>query len=85
MLFSQIGFLIISLVAIMYEKTTAIILLNIFFAIILAIVSYFSMKRITGGVDKIKKYLDEIENFVFYKSNNIKKITCKNLDYVLKL
>ena len=85
MLFSQIGFLIISLVAIMYEKTTAIILLNIFFAIILAIVSYFSMKRITGGVDKIKKYLDEIENFVFYKSNNIKKITCKNSDEISKV
>lgn len=85
MLFSQIGFLIISLVAIMYEKTTAIIVLNLFFAFSLAVVSYFAMKRITGGVDKIKAYLEEIEKFVFYKTNSIKKISCKNNDEISEI
>ena len=73
MITSQIGFLIISTIAILGDhKIGAIIAVNIIFAIVVAYLSYKSTKRITGGVERIKNYLDDIMDFAFFKSNMIK-------------
>nr|WP_228286295.1 methyl-accepting chemotaxis protein [Arcobacter vandammei] len=75
MLLSQLGFLLISSVAIMSDHTVwAIVILNIVFAILIALISYISMRRIVGGINSIKDYLEDIMEFVFYKTNNIKTI-----------
>ncbi len=73
MILAQIGFLIISSFAILSEdRSLAIILVNIVFATILALVSYLSMKRIVGGIDRLKKYIEDLMDFVFYKTNHLK-------------
>lgn len=55
MLLSQLGFAIISTVAILSEyKIAAIISINIVFTIIIAYISYNSMKRIVGGIERLK-------------------------------
>ena len=73
MILAQIGFLIISSFAILSEdRSLAIILVNIVFATILALVSYLSMKRIVGGIDRLKRYIEDLMDFVFYKTNHLK-------------
>ena len=73
MILAQIGFLIISSFSILSEdRSLAIILVNIVFATILALVSYLSMKRIVGGIDRLKKYIEDLMDFVFYKTNHLK-------------
>ena len=73
MILAQIGFLIISSFAILSEdKSLAIIMVNIVFATILALVSYLSMKRIVGGIDRLKRYIEDLMDFVFYKTNHLK-------------
>ena len=47
-------------------------MVNIVFATILALVSYLSMKRIVGGIDRLKKYIEDLMDFVFYKTNHLK-------------
>jgi len=88
MLLSQLGFAIISVVAIFSNsKIIAIITVNIVFAMIVAYVSFYSMKRIVGGIDRIKKYIDDLMDFAFYRTNRIKKaqyIKNDDIGFILK-
>jgi methyl-accepting chemotaxis protein len=55
MILSQVGFLAISTVAILSEHTiSAIIAVNIVFAIIVGYINYNSMQRVVGGINRIK-------------------------------
>ena len=74
MLLAQIGFAAISSVAIFTEsKMTSILGVNIIFAIIIAYTNYAAMLRITGGISRIKLYMDELMNFVYMRSNFVTK------------
>jgi methyl-accepting chemotaxis protein len=88
MLLSQLGFAIISTVAILSDyKIAAIISINIVFTIIITYISYNSMKRIVGGIERLKKYLDDLMDFVFFRTNHIRKaqyIKNDDIGYILK-
>ena len=74
MLIGQLGFIILSTVAILSEhQITAIIVVNIIFAIALSYFSYYSQKRVVGGIDRIKIYIDDLMDFVFFRTNHIRR------------
>ncbi|MFY4795221.1 methyl-accepting chemotaxis protein [Aliarcobacter butzleri] len=74
MLIGQLGFIILSTVAILSEhQITAIIVVNIIFAITLSYFSYNSQKRVVGGIDRIKTYIDDLMDFVFFRTNHIRR------------
>ena len=74
MLIGQLGFIILSTVAILSEnEIMAIIVVNIIFAIALFYFSYYSQKRVVGGIDRIKIYIDDLMDFVFFRTNHIRK------------
>ena len=55
MLLSQVGFAAISTVAILSDhKISAVITVNIVFAIIVGYINYNSMQRVVGGINRIK-------------------------------
>ena len=67
MVLSQIGFMSISIFAILSNnKTWGIIALNIFFAFLVAYISYKSIQRITGGIARLEEYLQDLMDFVFF-------------------
>ena len=74
MLLSQVGFAAISTVAILSDhKISAIIAVNIVFAIIIGYINYNSMQRVTGGINRIKEYIENLMDYMFFKTNNIRK------------
>ncbi|MCT7557272.1 methyl-accepting chemotaxis protein [Aliarcobacter butzleri] len=74
MLIGQLGFIILSTVAILSDnQIIAIIVVNIIFAIALCYFSYYSQKRVVGGVDRIKIYIDDLMDFVFFRTNHIRR------------
>ena len=74
MLLSQVGFLAISTVAILSDhKISAVITVNIVFAIIIGYINYNSMKRVVGGINRIKEYIENLMDYMFFKTNNIRK------------
>ena len=74
MLIGQLGFIILSTVAILSDnQIIAIIVVNIIFAIALCYFSYYSQKRVVGGIDRIKIYIDDLMDFVFFRTNHIRK------------
>ena len=74
MLIGQLGFIILSTVAILSEhQITAIIVVNIIFAIALSYFSYNSQKRVVGGIDRVKTYIDDLMDFVFFRTNHIRR------------
>nr|WP_323590900.1 methyl-accepting chemotaxis protein [Aliarcobacter butzleri] len=74
MLIGQLGFIILSTVAILSDnQIIAIIVVNIIFAIALSYFSYYSQKRVVGGIDRIKIYIDDLMDFVFFRTNHIRK------------
>ncbi|MCG3657655.1 methyl-accepting chemotaxis protein [Aliarcobacter butzleri] len=74
MLIGQLGFIILSTVAILSEnEIMAIIVVNIIFAIALFYFSYYSQKRVVGGIDRIKIYIDDLMDFVFFRTNHIRR------------
>jgi len=74
MILAQLGFLSISLVAIFSEhQITAIVLMNLLFMSIIGYTGYAAKQRIVGGIQRIKDYMEELLNFVFMRSNHIKK------------
>ena len=74
MILSQVGFLAISTVAILSEHTiSAIIAVNIVFAIIVGYINYNSMQRVVGGINRIKEYIENLMDYMFFKTNNIRK------------
>ncbi|MCG3717536.1 methyl-accepting chemotaxis protein, partial [Aliarcobacter butzleri] len=69
MLIGQLGFIILSTVAILSDnQIIAIIVVNIIFAIALSYFSYYSQKRVVGGIDRIKIYIDDLMDFVFFRT-----------------
>ena len=74
MVLSQIGFAAISTVAILSDhKISAIITVNIVFAIIIGYINYNSMQRVVGGINRIKEYIENLMDYMFFKTNNIRK------------
>ncbi|MCT7538500.1 methyl-accepting chemotaxis protein [Aliarcobacter cryaerophilus] len=74
MVLSQIGFAAISTVAILSDhKISAIIAVNIVFAIIVGYINYNSMKRVVGGINRIKEYIENLMDYMFFRTNNIRK------------
>ena len=74
MLIGQLGFIILSTVAILSDnQIIAIIVVNIIFAIALFYFSYYSKKRVVGGIDRIKIYIDDLMDFVFFRTNHIRR------------
>ena len=74
MVLSQIGFAAISTVAILSDhKISAIIAVNIVFAIIIGYINYNSMQRVIGGINRIKEYIENLMDYMFFKTNNIRK------------
>ncbi|MBF7070954.1 methyl-accepting chemotaxis protein [Arcobacter butzleri] len=74
MLIGQLGFIILSTVAILSDhQIMAIVVLNIIFAIALSYFSYNSQKRVVGGIDRIKTYIDDLMDFVFFRTNHIRR------------
>ena len=74
MLLSQVGFAAISTVAILSDhKISAIIAVNIVFAITVGYINYNSMKRVVGGINRIKEYIENLMDYMFFKTNNIRK------------
>ena len=74
MVLSQIGFAAISTVAILSDhKISAIIAVNIVFAIIVGYINYNSMQRVTGGINRIKEYIENLMDYMFFRTNSIRK------------
>ena len=74
MILSQLGFAAISIVAILSdEKIWAIVAVNIVFAIIIGFISYNSMKRVVGGINRVKEYIEDLMDFIFFKTNHIRR------------
>ena len=74
MVLSPIGFAAISTVAILSDhKISAIIAVNIVFAIIVGYINYNSMQRVVGGINRIKEYIENLMDYMFFKTNNIRK------------
>jgi methyl-accepting chemotaxis protein len=88
MLITQIGFAVLSIVAILSDsKITAIIAINIVFAVVVAYTNYAAMKRIVGGIERLKQYLDDLMDFVFFRTNRIRKaqyIKNDDIGFILK-
>ena len=73
---TQVGFAIISIVAILSEhQIIAIITVNIIFAIVSTYLTIYSIKRIVGGIQRLKIYIDDLMDFAFFRSIRIKKAT----------
>ena len=74
MLLSQVDFAAISTVAILSDhKISAVITVNIVFAIIVGYINYNSMQRVVGGINRIKEYIENLMDYMFFKTNNIRK------------
>src|SRR5574344_1690082 len=74
MVLSQIGFAAISTVAILSDhKISAIIAVNIVFAIIVGYINYNSMQRVVGGINRIKDYIETLMDYMFFTTNNLRK------------
>ncbi len=74
MILAQIGFATISIVAILSEsKVSAIIIINLIFAVIIAYTNYAALQRISGGIERFKRYMDDIMDFAFMRVNKIEK------------
>ena len=74
MLLSQVGFAAISTVAILSDhKISAVITVNIVFAIIVGYINYNSMQRVVGGINRIKEYIENLMDYMFFRTNSIRK------------
>ena len=75
MLFAQLGFVSLSLVAIFLEPSVGVIVgINIVFAIILAYVAWLFNERLQAGIANIDFFMEELIDFVFLKTNRMKTI-----------
>ena len=74
MLLAQIGFAVITTTAIITSThLVSILIVNLLFAIIVGYMNFAAMKRITGGINRFKRYMDDIMDFIFMRSNSIEK------------
>ncbi|WP_419769400.1 MAG: methyl-accepting chemotaxis protein [Candidatus Marinarcus sp.] len=88
LLLSQLGFAAISIVAILSdEKIIAIITVNLLFGILITYTNYAAMRRIVGGIERLKKYMDDLMEFVFFRTNRVQKaqfIKKDDIGFILK-
>ncbi|MGM0519705.1 MAG: methyl-accepting chemotaxis protein, partial [Campylobacterota bacterium] len=74
MLITQVGFGAISIVAILTASDLiAIVAINLIFILITAYTTYAAKNRIVGGIFRFKKYLEEIIDFTFMRTNKVEK------------
>jgi methyl-accepting chemotaxis protein len=74
MIIAQIGFATITTTAILsHSQVTAIIVVNLVFAVIIAYTNFAAMKRITGGINRFKNYMEEIMDFAYMRTNRVVK------------
>jgi len=74
MILAQIGFAVITAVAIFGEsQITALLTVNILFAIIIAYTNFAAMRRVVGGIDRFNLYMNDIMAFAFMRINKIEK------------
>jgi len=74
MLITQLGFACISVIAILTASDMiAIIAINVVFAILIIYTTSAASKRIVGGIDRFKRYLDDLVNFTFMRRNSVEK------------
>ena len=74
MILAQIGFASITAVAVLGQSTTvALITINLTFATIIAYTNFAAMKRITGGIERFRLYMQEIIDFAYMRTNRIEK------------
>jgi len=70
MLIAQLGFLVITIVAIVSKnQTTLLITLNIIFGVILATISYLFAKSITDKMESFDQFFDNFLDFMSFKKN----------------
>jgi methyl-accepting chemotaxis protein len=74
MVIAQIGFASITTVAILSDsKIAALITVNVVFAITMAYTSFAAMRRIVGGIQRFRAYMDDLMDFVYMRTNRIVK------------
>ena len=74
MFLAQIGFTTITTVAILSDsQVTALVTVNVVFAVIIAYTNYAAMVRVVGGIERFKKYMNDIMDFAFMRVNRIDK------------
>ena len=75
MLFAQVGFVSLSTVSKLYgSSTSAIIAVNVIFAIAFAVVAWMLNNRILKGIDDINFFMEELIQFVFMKTNRMREV-----------
>jgi len=75
MLLAQVGFISLSTVSIVYgSSTSAIIAINVVFAVAFAGVAWLLNNRIQKGIEDINFFMEELIQFVFMKSNRMREI-----------
>ena len=83
MIFAQLGFAFITTTAILTSShIVAILIVNLVFALIVGYLNFAAMKRITGGIDRFKKYMEDIMDFVFMRTNKIQKAEFMKADEI---
>ncbi len=83
MVIAQIGFASITTIAILSDsKLIALLTVNIVFAIIIAYTNFATMRRITGGINRFKLYMDDLMDFVFMRTNRIEKASYMKNDEI---
>jgi len=74
MLLAQVGFAVITAVAIFGEsQIMALLTVNILFAIIIAYTNFAAMSRVVGGIDRFNLYMNDMMDFAFMRINKIEK------------
>ncbi|UTJ05136.1 methyl-accepting chemotaxis protein [Arcobacter roscoffensis] len=74
MILTQIGFACISIMAIYTASDMiAIIAINIVFGLLIFYTTNAAKNRILGGINRFKKYMGDIVNFTFMRSNTVEK------------
>ena len=74
MFIAQIGFASITAAAILSDsKIVTLVIINVAFAIIIAYTNFAAMRRIVGGIERFKLYMEDLMDFVYMKTNRIEK------------
>ena len=74
LILSLTGFATLTLVAILNKgDILSLVIVNILFITVITYLSLYSMKRICGGIDRLKRYIDDLMDFAFFKTNRIRR------------
>ncbi|QEP33994.1 MCP-domain signal transduction protein [Malaciobacter pacificus] len=88
LILSLTGFATLTLVAILNKgDILSLVIVNILFITVITYLSLYSMKRICGGIDRLKRYIDDLMDFAFFKTNRIRRaefIKNDDIGHILK-